>query len=133
MSGWLILTRNLHRLGGGPLRLQQFDAGSTGRPHKDANLACHYGVMRLLRGSAPRQHELTPLGEALCEGRARVVRAGPGGAVSVRSELCYTVPDDMIVRALIAAGMVAGAQVTPTLMRLFAVQLGAEFRQAVRV
>lgn len=132
MSGWIILTRNLYKMGGGPARCQQFDEGATSRPWEDMKLARERGMMVRVGRDHPRQafrHKLTELGEAFCEGRARIDLDGK--RIIVRYIVGATVPDDMIERAMAAAGQQPGAEITRAVLKAFSAGLAAEIRAAV--
>jgi hypothetical protein len=79
MSAWILLVKRLHQLGGGPLRVAQFDIGATPSPQTAMAFAKSLGVVEDLRVN--RQHgesciwRITPLGVAFCEGRFKVSRA----------------------------------------------------------
>ena len=137
MSAWRLLVKSLHQLGGGPLRLAQFDEGIAARPYSAMLTAENLGLVTDTRPrkdhGSPCIWQLTELGEALCEGRAKVVRKNAvlGTVAAVVRTIGDTVDDATIERVMLAAGHEPGAAVTLEVLRAYSDRLAAEVRKSV--
>ena len=137
MSAWRLLVRGLYKRGGGPLRVAQFDDGSSARPNKSMLYAESLGLVTDTRPH--KEHgrhctwQLTELGEALCEGRAKVIwnRTRLVTGLTVAQVIGVTVDDSTIERVMLAAGYQPGAAITPDVLRAYSDGLAAEVRKAV--
>lgn len=137
MSAWRLLVRGLYNRGGGPLRIVQFNEGATSCPNAAMRYAEGLGLvtdMRQIKERGwPSTWQLTELGEAVCEGRAKVVRNSTrrGTGPTVARIIGATIDDITIERVMLAAGYQPGAEVTPEVLRAYSDRLAAEVRKSV--
>ena len=128
MSGWIMATKRLHELGGGPLRPSKFDPLATGKHRRDVRRAVEIGSMEITE-TEPIKYSLTPKGRDLCEGRAKVGRNGH--AVAIVQIIGESVPDALIVRLLEQTGRKPGSPMTFEDLQRYSSALVAEVRRAV--
>ena len=126
MSGWMIATRELHRLGGGPLASVKFDRlGPTQKEALSRMLA-----LELATRNGPKSastYTLTPLGRDWCEGRAVVhQRKQPAQVLEVLEG-----PDDDLIEGALLEGGASVGHITPEAVRHLAATMFRLGRETV--
>ena len=128
MSGWLAIVKNLHAIGGGPARFDEFNGIPNNRPSASLRIAIHkHGLIRMV--DRQRRYELTRKGWDLCEGRIRVGHELGSKRTAFVHVIGAAVSDELIERLLIQAGQIPGQSVRPEVIRAFSAALVAEVRR----
>ena len=112
MSGWIVTTRALYDIGGGPARFREFRNTAENR---NANCtladAIRNGAIRRIPSNSTRNttYVLTPEGEGLMEGRYRVGRHLGSKRLAIVPVIANGIPDELINALMVDARREAGA------------------------
>ena len=130
MSGWILITRALHDIGGGPVRFSAIEwaVADQERPRSALRRAQEMGT--IVRAGKAREWLLTSLGRDLCQGKVRAVGGTRAGRMQLVPVLGDAPDDEWIEGLLIEAGHRPGHPITPDVLRRYSAALVAVARSA---
>lgn len=131
MSGWILITRALHDIGGGPVRFSAIEwaVADQERPRSALRRAQEMGT--IVRAGKAREWLLTDLGRDLCLGRAKVIGLGCRGKTQRIVHVLGETPDDGWIEGLLMeSGHKPGHAITPAVLRRYSAALVAVARSA---